>query len=398
MQLLFKSCDIMTAIKHRRASKMITAIISEFNPITNGHKHIINQAKQSGDTVLCLMSGNFVQRGEGAILPKHARGKMAVLAGADLVCELPVHFSCSNAETFAYGAVKLLSQIPSCHRIMFGSESGDIELLSKQADFSENAQFKKTLAKKLDSGDTFAKAKAQAEKACGFDFSASPNDVLGVEYIKAGKKLGFEGKFETIKRLGSDHDSSTTQNEFASASYIRSLMIAGELEKARAFVPTEIYEILKSNSIVDCSALGVLASYQGIYGKKREEISEVSEGLENLMFQNDFYDFSDYAMNIKSKRYTLARIKRMSIKSILNITKNDIKFAKKHIAFLKVIAVKKSSVGIFSKEFNLKLIKRGKDAESLGNKQRKIYNQMQSADMVYSIFSKTIQTQMEVCD
>ncbi len=375
---------------------MITAIISEFNPITNGHKHIIKHAKENGDTVLCLMSGNFVQRGEGSIFPKHERGKMAVLAGADIVCELPIHFSCSNAETFAFGAVKLLSQIPQVSRIIFGSECGDIELLKRQAEFSEDNKFKHALEKNLASGMTFASAKSKTEEMCGIDFSTSPNDVLGVEYIRAGNKLHFKGDFETIKRVGSSHDSKETSGEFASASLIRSLLLAGEIEKVKELVPAEVFEIISKLPIVDCSSLGILASFQGIFGENRDEISEVSEGLENLMFQIGFNDFTDYAMKIKSKRYTLARIKRMSLKSVLNITKEDVKFAKKHIAFLRVLAVSKDCTNIFSENFGLQLILRGKDAEKLSKKQRKIFNQMTKADMIYSIFSGKIQHQMEV--
>ena len=100
---------------------MITAIISEFNPFTNGHKHIIDCAKENGDFVIALMSGNFVQRGELAIINKHARAKMAIEAGVHMVLELPVQFSLSQAETFANGAVMLLSKIPTVHKIIFGS-------------------------------------------------------------------------------------------------------------------------------------------------------------------------------------------------------------------------------------------------------------------------------------
>lgn len=377
---------------------MITAIISEFNPITNGHKHIIKKASENGDTVICIMSGNFVQRGEGSILPKHVRAKMAVLAGADMVCELPVHFSCCNAETFAFGAMKLISQIKGVDKVLFGSECGNITRLQAQADFSEDKYFKKSLSKNLAKGTTFAKAKSDTHLESGSEFSLSPNDVLGVEYIRAGKKVGFKGEFETIKRIGSDHDSENPQGEFASASFIRSCLLAGDTEKARQYMPAEAFELLLESDIVDCSSLGVLASYQGIFGKEREDISEVSEGLENLMFQNDFDGFSEYAMKIKSKRYTLARIKRMSVKSVLNITKSDVKFAKKHVKFLKVLAVKKERTDLFSQDLGIKLIKRTKDIQTLGKKQKKILSQMQKSDLVYSIFSKEVQLQMEVVE
>ncbi len=340
---------------------MITGIISEFNPITNGHAHIISKAKENGGLAVCVMSGNFVQRGEGAILPKHVRASMAISVGADIVLELPVHFSCSNAATFAFGAVKILSLL-GADTILFGSESGDIAQLESWAEFKEDANFKKSLSKKLAKGTTFAKAKSDVHGELGNSISASPNDVLGIEYIKAGKKIGFGGKFQTIPRVGTAHDSDSAAEGFASASYIRSLLHSGEIEKAAEFMPQGAFEILSTSKITDCSQLGLLASYQGIFGEKREDISEVSEGLENLMFQNNFTDFTDYAMKIKSKRYTLARIKRMSLKSVLNITKDDVKFAKKHIGFAKVLAVKKESTKIFSRDCKLQLIRRIADA------------------------------------
>ncbi len=374
---------------------MITGIISEFNPITNGHEHIISKAKANGGFVVCVMSGNFVQRGEGAIFSKHARAKMAISAGADMVLELPVHFACSNAETFAFGAVKILSLL-GADRILFGSESGDIEKLKLQANTRENEKFKNHLAKNLAKGDTFAKARSDAHEKIGSDMTVLPNDILGVEYIKAGNKLGYQGQFQTIPRIGSGHDSTAPNGEFASASHIRELILSGKLAKVETFMPKGAFEILQKSKIVDTSSLGLLASYQGIFGKNREEISEVTEGLENLMYQHDFENFTDYAMKIKSKRYTLAKIKRLSVKSVLNITESDVKFASKHIGFAKVLAVKKESTAIFATPCNLKLIRRGKDVETLSKKQKIILSQMEKADMVYSIFSKEKGEKMSV--
>lgn len=374
---------------------MITGIISEFNPITNGHAHIISTAKANGGFVVCVMSGNFVQRGECAIFSKHVRARMALSAGADMVLELPVQFSCSNAETFAFGAVKILSLL-GADKILFGSESGDIQKLKLQADFAENEKFKKHLAKNLAKGETFAKAKSDAHEKSGSEMTVLPNDILGVEYIKAGKKLGFAGDFQTIPRVGSGHDSIVANGEFASASHIRELILSGETEKVANFMPKGAFEILKNSEIVDSSNFGLLASYQGVFGKNRSEISEVTEGLENLMFQTDFDDFTDYAMCMKSKRYTLAKIKRISVKSVLDITKSDVKFAEKHVKFAKVLAVKKESTALFSKESKLKLIRRGSDVESLSKKQKTILKKMQKADMVYSIFSKQKEEKMVV--
>lgn len=374
---------------------MITGIISEFNPITNGHAHIISKAKESGGFVVCVMSGNFVQRGEGAIFSKHTRARMAISAGADMVLELPVHFACSNAETFAFGAVKMLSLL-GAGKILFGSESGDIEKLKLQAGFAENEKFKKHLAKNLAKGETFAKARSDAHEKSGSDMTVLPNDILGVEYIKAGNKIGFKGQFLTIPRVGSGHDSVGENGEFASASHIRELILSGDIAKVEKLMPSGAFAILQKSEIVDSSALGIIASYQGIFGENRSDISEVTEGLENLMFQTDCGDFTDYAMKIKSKRYTFAKIKRISVKSVLNLTKSDVKFAAKNINFAKVLAVKKESTAIFSRDCKLKLIRRGKDIENLGKKQKTILDQMQKADMVYSIFSKGKEEKMAV--
>lgn len=378
---------------------MITAIISEFNPITNGHEYIIKKAKESGDFVLCLQSGNFVQRGDVAILPKHLRAKMAILAGADLVIELPVQFSLSSAETFAEGAVRMLSKIPALSAIYFGSECGDISILEKQAEFFETDKFKKHLKRHLKKGDSFPLARKKACDDCGVAFSTTPNDTLGVEYIKAIKKYNLSCAYKTTKRLGA-HDSSETFENFASASYIRELLFAGDYSTAEKFMPKSVFPLLQGEKLVSADSLAVISAYQGIFGKHRDEISEVSEGLHNLFFQTEVSSFEKYTECIKSKRYTHARVKRACMKNILHIRKKDVEEAKSHISFAKVLAVSKDSTKqIFALDFGkLVLIKRKEDYSLLGKKQRKILKKMNDCDLLYSILSGSSQHKMEVVE
>ena len=374
---------------------MITAIISEFNPFTNGHKHIIDCAKENGDFVIALMSGNFVQRGELAIINKHARAKMAIEAGVHMVLELPVQFSLSQAETFANGAVMLLSKIPTVHKIIFGSESGDIDFLKSQANFCESEEYKKELKKSLKMGNSFSKAD-YAAKNIENDFSKKPNDILGIEYLRAIEKYSTIIQAVTIPRIGSSHDSETSDGHFASASFLREKILAGKNLECTKYMPQKAYEILHKSKIVDSSSLGILSSYASLMLKNRNEISEVSEGLENLLFQNEFIDFDSYAKKIKSKRYTLSKIKRMSIKNVLNIAKKDVKFALKNIDFLRVLAVDKKYVGVFSTIEGPLFIKRASDISLLSKKQRKILKKMEKADMIYSIFSGSYSQKMIV--
>ena len=208
----------------------ICAIICEFNPFHNGHKYLIERAKElSGcDAVLCIMSGNFTQRGDICILDKYTRAKHAVLGGADGVIQLPAEFAVAPAEIFARGAVKILSAIPEVTTLAFGCECG------KAVDFIESAiilsreseEFKSELEKNLSTGKSFIKSYAEAFRHEGGnkEIISNPNNILGLEYTKAVLKINPDLAVLPVPRVGAGHKSTELRENYSSASAIRQNM------------------------------------------------------------------------------------------------------------------------------------------------------------------------------
>ena len=188
----------------------VFGIVCETNPIHNGHKHLITSARENGaDAIVCVMSGNTVQRGEFAIADKYLRAEALLSCGADLVLELPFPWSTSSAEYFARASIQLLREF--CDTVIFGSECGNIDLLERAADFAYCPDFKEKYNKRLSSGEGAAAAYFDMlNEATGA--SLSSNDLLGVEYIKAAKVLAADIKFITIPRQGDDYASTKIKN------------------------------------------------------------------------------------------------------------------------------------------------------------------------------------------
>ena len=188
----------------------LAGIISEYNPFHYGHAALIKKTRQNGAThIVAVMSGNFVQRGEPAVLSKWARTRQALENGVDLVVELPLPWALSGAEKFALGGVSLLDAMGT-DIISFGSETGDIKSLKKAADILQSRSFSEAIKKELKNGNTFAKARQNAVLSL-FDSKtaellSSPNNILGIEYIKSIDKLKSKIEPFTTKRVGAAHD------------------------------------------------------------------------------------------------------------------------------------------------------------------------------------------------
>ena len=221
----------------------LCATVAEFNPFHNGHRHLIDTFSQKYDGTVAIMSGNFVQRGACAVFNKFARANAAVANEVDLVIELPVIYALSSAETFAAGAIKTLNSLNSIDTLFFGSEAGSIEPLYAAAALSVNEPeaFSSLLKQKLSSGLSYPKALGEVYKAFGIADSiiSSPNNILGIEYIKALIKTTSSVSPSTITRVGAAHDSSLTSESIASASHIRTLM--GNGEESSDFMPDFAY-------------------------------------------------------------------------------------------------------------------------------------------------------------
>lgn len=298
-------------------------IIAEFNPLHTGHKRLIDYAHTLGSTVACVISGNFVQRGDIAIISKQQRSKFALLCGADIVAELPVLWSMSTAQNFALGGVWQLYNL-GCQKIVFGSECGDIDALKNAAEILNSDGFFEKVTEKAKSGITFAVAREQVASELGIDFTLlrAANNNLGIEYILAAKKLRLPIEFHTIKRLGAGHDSSEVNDGFVSSSFIREELLKGNIGYTERFMPREVRGIITPEQIADISRIesAVLYSLRIKTADQLKNLPDISEGLENkIYFSARVATSLDELYNmIKTKRYTLARIRRLVLSAFLN--------------------------------------------------------------------------------
>lgn len=311
----------------------VCAIICEYNPFHNGHAHLISKAKQMGFThIVAIMSGNFTQRGELSIVSKLAKTKMALLNNVDLVIELPAVYSISRAETFAKSAIYLANSLGCIDALIFGSECGNIEILKTAAEATSFKTVNTEIKKFLKTGITFAKARALAiEKVYGsrvsniFNFS---NNNLAIEYIKALNDFDSRIKPLPVLREQVLHDSMDFAGNFASASYIRSLILKGQ--DYSQFVPRATLEILKQEMALGLAPADVKRLERAfLFQLRKLEIddilmaSEIGEGLEFKIYKEikSSSSFEELLDKVKSKRYTLARIKRIVLSLILGIDK-----------------------------------------------------------------------------
>lgn len=312
----------------------VLGVIVEYNPLHNGHVYHIKTSKllSNSDYVIAVISGNFVQRGEPAIVNKWERTKMALYSGVDLVIELPVVYSTSTAENFAYGAVKLLDSLNIVDYLCFGSEYGSLDKLSKIAEVlnEEPMLYKKYLKQYLDNGITFASAREIAIKKIiktdiG-DILKSSNNILAIEYLKSLQILNSKIKPLTITRKGASYNSLVLTGEFASAASIRKNIFEGHLNDLDNYIPSYTKEILQNcfsrgMGPVSLEDFSKIILYKLRSGFNVNNIFDVSEGLENRIFKaskltNNIHELIKL---IKSKRYTQSRIRHILIHILLEI-------------------------------------------------------------------------------
>lgn len=327
----------------------ICCVVAEYNPLHNGHLRQLDLIKQNinADIVAVILSGNFVQRGEGAILNKYERARHAIKAGADVVFELPSVFATQTAEIFASGAIKLINSLPGEKVICFGAECGDKKSLEKTARLmlNESPEYKKILKSELKKGTSMLKAREIALCKTVDDFDSSiltkPNNVLGIEYLKAIYKNGYDIEVEVIKRDGGDYNSEDLQVNNPSALAIRNAVKNGNNEKVKNALPCFVYESLP-NALPSFDR-EIIYSLLTLTKKELALISDCSEGLENRIkaLSKEYFSLDSLIENLKTKRYTEARLKRILLSSMLKIDKKTVKLALKSDLYLKVLAIKK---------------------------------------------------------
>lgn len=309
----------------------VIGIVAEYNPFHLGHAYHIQQSKKKvgGDcAVVAVMSGNFVQRGEAAILPKHIRAAAAVQCGCDLVIELPLPWALSSAEGFARGGIGLLCAFGVDH-ISFGSESGNLEAIKKTASCLLRAETMEAVRKELKRGSSFAVARETVLRQLLGESAAvlaSPNDLLAVEYCKTVLQYRPEMQLLPVLRCGAAHDT-VTETGFRSASDLRETLQNGNnLVGAVPDPANALYEkAIAEKGIItqQCLESALLSRLRQLDAETVSALPDAGEGLENRFARacaeggclEEIYQMT------KSKRYTLSRIRRMTLCAALGISK-----------------------------------------------------------------------------
>lgn len=316
---------------------MNTGIICEYNPFHKGHKYLIDSVKGDGDGIICVMSGNFVQRGEPAVYDKFTRAGIAVQNGADLVIELPGAYALRSAEGFAAAAVRLLEATNVVDRIAFGCECDDIDRLRELSLEIETRD--KEIKAEMKKGFSYPAARKNVIQS---DLLDTPNNILALEYIKATHLA-----CAAVKRIGKGHDSD--DGEYSAS-------------ETRKHLPADEICSLKNCERAILSVLRTMSCDDFL------NIEDVSEGLENRIADaiRESVSLEEIYDRIKTKRYTHSRIRRIIMRAYLGITKDYTK----EVPYLRILAFNEKGreiLGKMKKTADLPIISRYNDVESLSD-------------------------------
>lgn len=305
-------------------------MICEWNPFHLGHAWLLRELKRRyGLPVVCVMSGNFVQRGEPAIAEKRARAEMALRCGADVVFELPTVWAMATAERFARGGAALLRRTGVVTQMAFGSECGDAAALMRVAACLDGEDFRAALQRRLAGGETFAVCRERAAAELLGEADAAllrePNNILGIEYCRALRGSGIG--VVTLPRTGARHDGAASGG-IASASEIRRLLHEGQTERAMAFLPPEAAEVLRREmaqgrapvTLANCER-AVLAKLRTLREEEFLPYDGGGEGLYRRVYRavRAGTSLEEILALAKTKRYPMARLRRMLLAAWLEV-------------------------------------------------------------------------------
>lgn len=371
----------------------ITGIVAEYNPFHKGHAYHIEQAKKhtGADAVIVVMSGSFTQRGAPAIIDKYSRAKMALLGGADMVIELPSCYACGSAEYFADGAIALLDALGVVDSICFGSECGDISLLRPIAKVTaeEPPEYQKILRSDMKSGRTYPQARNAALAHCIPEFAAyenvigTPNNILGIEYMKSILRRKSNIVPYTVKRTGSDyHSYRYGDNVFSSSMALRhSLDMQGRLELIKDQMPENTYPILLEEMNRhfpvfprDFSAMleyKLLVEEPNGYTSFVDINKDLSDKITSCIYCS--YDYEQLCEMLKSKNLTYARVSRLLCHILLNLRKKDLEAYRENgtVFYAHVLGFKddeRNILGYTAKNSSIPLITRTAEWRNLEQK------------------------------
>lgn len=321
----------------------VVGLITEYNPFHNGHRLHLQEAKRitKADKVVVVMSGNFVQRGTPALIDKYQRTRFALEEGADVIIELPTCYATASAEGFALGAVSLLQHIQVIDDLCFGSESGDIEGLNTIAKLflHESQEFKEELTLHLRSGLTYPAARHRAFMTCYPDVNSdissllsSPNNILGIEYLKAINLINSSIIPYTITRQISGYHDTELNHPITSATAIRkSLKDKNPISVLFEHVPESVYTILEKEHLHSSPIFEddfseilqyklMLESYESLL-----QYQDMSDAIARriLQYNNDLLSFSNMALALKTRDITLTRVNRSLLHILLDMKKDS---------------------------------------------------------------------------
>ncbi|WP_252230345.1 nucleotidyltransferase [Clostridium sp. ZBS15] len=334
---------------------MVTGIIAEYNPFHKGHQYHLSQAKinANADSIVCVMSGNFMQRGIPAMVDKWTRTEIALKNGVDLVIELPLVYSLSSAEHFAFGSVSLLNSLNIVDNLYFGSEEGSTKILEDITDVlvKEPENYKIVLKNYLDLGLPFHLSRANAlsdffKSNHILDCISNSNNILAIEYIKALNLLNSKIIPLTLKREGSKYNDNSLNTTFSSATSIRNHLKNKNLEHLKDFLPQESYNILNKLSFENYpfifeEDIFKYVKYKLITdGSLLKNLPDISEGLDNKILKEVLKSNSldELILNSKSKRYTYTRLNRILTQFFIGLEKYDLlKLSKEPCPYCRVL-------------------------------------------------------------
>lgn len=311
----------------------IAAVIAEYNPLHNGHLKLLKKVKREvkPEALVVVMSGSFTERGDICVADKYTRAKWAVECGADLVIELPTVYTLSPAKSFAEGALKTLSMLGE-FILCFGTETKELEELAYVAEFmrSESKDMRNMLRGYLSEGYSVAKSRTMALDLIHPDYAnlvKAPNNILAVEYLKAGAAYGDKVQYHSVERKPDNN------RTIISSTKVRAMMQEGK--DFSAFVP----ECVVIPHPTDMSKYGTVSTYSMRTKTAAElaDIANISEGLENRISKTDFNTFEEF-LRLTTKRYTRSTIKRIAASATVGITKDLVALARENKPYTTVLA------------------------------------------------------------
>ena len=360
-------------------------IVAEYNPLHTGHVYQMNKARQisQADCIIVVMSGNFVQRGEPAVIDKYARTRAALKAGADIVIELPVYYALSSAENFARGAVLTLNEMKAAS-ICFGAETDNADCLAKisRTIISESPEYKTILNKVLAEGLSFPAARQTALleylPECK-DIISGSNNILAIEYIKAILCNNLNMTYYPVLREGAGYNDDTDNAEFASAFGIRKMLMSDEHDRLKTYLTPVMYEEISNSkncplfpddfsnifnhkmlflkqqcNINHTDFAEKLAEYEDITAELANRFAAAFTGRDNI---------AEFAMKVKSKNIVYSRICRCIMHIILEIRKS-MSDLYNNIPYIRLLGFNKTGqqyLGSIKKELDVPFITKAAD-------------------------------------